>query len=196
MGRQGIQPVPCDAAAMLCLWLAGQTHATCAVMPADWKRFRTARAGRPGRLFRDLLAEVPLTAGEQSDLPDQLAAAEPAERRRILAAVVRHAVARVLKVAPARLEPRRTLGDMGLTSLLAIELRNRLEAALHRPLSATLAWNYPTLEAITAHLLDEPRVAAPAPAPRSLPADLAAVAAMSDEAALLALMQQPEPAGP
>ena len=37
---------------------------------------------------------------------------------------------------------------MGLNSLMAIELRNRLETALGRPLSATLAWNYPTIEAI------------------------------------------------
>ena len=37
---------------------------------------------------------------------------------------------------------------MGLTSLMAIELRNRLEAALGRPLSATLAWNHPTIEAL------------------------------------------------
>jgi acyl transferase domain-containing protein len=196
MARQGIQPVPCDAAAMLCLWLSGQPHATCAVMPADWQRFRQARAGRPARLFRDLLADLPASTVEASDIPAQLAAAEPSERRRIMAEVVRHAVGRVLKMAPARLDPRRTLGDMGLSSLLAIELRNRLEAALQRPLSATLAWNYPTVEAMTAHLLDEPHILpVPAPVESAVPAALADVAAMSDEAALLALLKQPELAG-
>ena len=34
---------------------------------------------------------------------------------------------------------------------MAMELRNRLEAALGRPLSATLAWNYPTVDALVAH---------------------------------------------
>jgi phthiocerol/phenolphthiocerol synthesis type-I polyketide synthase B len=200
MGRQGIQPVPCDAAAMLCLWLSGQglsgqTGPTCAVMPADWRHFGRARAGRPAGLFRDLLAELPISTVDASDVPARLAAAEPAERRRILTELVTHAVSRVLKVAPARLDPRRTLGDMGLTSLLAIELRNRLEAALSRPLSATLAWNYPTIEAMAAHLLDDAEAATlpePVPAESAMPAALADVAAMSEEAALLALLTQPE----
>ncbi len=195
MARQGIQPVPCDAAAMLCLWLSGQMGATCAVMPVDWRHFRQARAGRPAGLFRDLLADLPISAVDASDLPARLAAAEPAERRRILTEFVTHAVSRVLKMAPARLDPRRTFGDMGLSSLLAIELRNRLEAALSRPLSATLAWNYPTIAAMTAHLLDgaeAPATPGPAPAEHAMPAALADVAAMSEEAALMALLAQPE----
>ena len=50
---------------------------------------------------------------------------------------------------------------MGLTSLMAMELRNRLEAALDRPLSATLAWNYPTLEVLVDHLAKEPGESSP-----------------------------------
>ena len=40
---------------------------------------------------------------------------------------------------------------MGLSSLMAMELRNRLERPLARPLSATLAWNYPTVDALVGH---------------------------------------------
>jgi hypothetical protein len=35
---------------------------------------------------------------------------------------------------------------------MGLELRNRLERALQRPLSATLAWNYPTVDALAAYL--------------------------------------------
>ena len=66
--------------------------------------------------------------------------------------MVRSAVGHVLKIASSRLDPRKSLGNMGLNSLMAIELRNRIETALGRPLSATLAWNYPTIEAIVAYL--------------------------------------------
>jgi acyl transferase domain-containing protein/acyl carrier protein len=201
MARQGIEPAPCDRAAALCLWLAGQPLATCAVMPADWRRFRAARAGRPLRLFRDLLADLPDAAGGSSDLPERLAAAEPAERRRILAGILRQTVARILKVAPARLDPSRTFGDMGLSSLLAVELRNALETALQRPLSATLAWNHPTLAALTAHLSEDVPPNAPANASANasvlspLPQSLVHVAAMSEQAALEALLGQPELVG-
>ncbi len=44
---------------------------------------------------------------------------------------------------------------MGLTSLLSLELRNRLERALGRALPATLAWNYPTIAALSKHLAGE-----------------------------------------
>ena len=54
------------------------------------------------------------------------------------------------ELAPERIEPRRPLGAMGLNSLMAMELRNRLESDLGRPLSATLAWNYPTVDALVA----------------------------------------------
>ena len=69
--------------------------------------------------------------------------------------------ARSSKITPSRLDPRKALGAMGLSSLMAMELRNRLEAALGRPLSATLAWNYPTIEALVAHLAGAEPAAAP-----------------------------------
>ena len=93
---------------------------------------------------------------------------------------------------------------MGLDSLMALELRNRLESALERSLSATLAWNYPTVETLVAHLDDLIGGAAALPdaddgAPRagdgrtpgattdSAAALLAGIAALSDDDALRAL---------
>jgi myxalamid-type polyketide synthase MxaE and MxaD len=81
---------------------------------------------------------------------------------------------------------------MGLTSLLAMELRNRLEVALGRSLPATLAFNYPTLAALVEHLAGGPAAGAPAAgsAPRaaaSAPRTLGGIAALSDEDAARAL---------
>jgi acyl carrier protein len=51
---------------------------------------------------------------------------------------------------------RKPLSEMGLDSLMAVELRNRLGQDLHleRPLPATLVFDYPTVEAITVYLVD------------------------------------------
>src|SRR5262249_22141202 len=67
------------------------------------------------------------------------------------------------------------LNTLGFDSLMALELRNRLEASIGVTLSATMAWNYPTVAEIAPHLaqkmgapLDEaPPAPAPAPAPEA-----------------------------
>jgi phthiocerol/phenolphthiocerol synthesis type-I polyketide synthase B len=99
------------------------------------------------------------------------------------------AAARVLRISPRKLDSRRPLGTMGLDSLMAIELRNRLEALLGRSLSATLAWNYPTVEALAAFLSGDagvapaaaPKAAMPAAEPDSLDVGLEEIIELSDE---------------
>ena len=69
---------------------------------------------------------------------------------------------------------------------MAMELRDRFEAALDRPLSATLAWNYPTLEVLVDHLAKEPGEESDIRVPASLDVpfvadQLSAIAELSDE---------------
>ena len=76
-----------------------------------------------------------------------------------------------------------------------MELRNRLEAALGRSLSATLAWNHPTIGALVEHLAGLVGGEVPGPAPRAsdaVPSAAANVAVgevseLSDEEAAAAL---------
>ena len=49
----------------------------------------------------------------------------------------------------------RPLGDLGLDSLAALELRNRLSADTGLRLSTTLIFDYPTSEALAQHLFEE-----------------------------------------
>ena len=51
--------------------------------------------------------------------------------------------------------PAQPLQELGLDSLLSIELRNALGIALSRTLPATLLFNYPTLDALTDFLFRE-----------------------------------------
>jgi acyl carrier protein len=103
---------------------------------------------------------------------------------------VRHALAKVLKVAPGRIDPAKPLGTMGLSSLLAMELRNHLEAATARALPATLAWNYPTMSALVGYLAGDETVSAVRGAtnePEEALAILLETAALSDAEAAAAL---------
>ena len=123
---------------------------------------------------------------------ERLGEAAPGERMDLMREFVRERVVRVLRLDPADRPGRHErLMDMGLDSLMAVQLRNLLSTGLgaDQPLSATLMFDYPTIDALAAHLLDRllpshpEQRAAPSPEPTQTVARLAAgaVAAMTDE---------------
>ena len=198
MARQGIGTMQPERAIELFAALCAAEEPAAVASPIDWAAFRAARGSRDWPLLRDLLGDGRSGMVDNVDLRTRLAGAAPAERQRLLEGVVLDTASRVLKIPASRLDKRRALGTLGLNSLMAMELRNRLETALGRSLSATLAWNYPTVEAMSAFLAGGDGV--PAGAPASPPAGAAAdvldgdvvgalqeVAGLSDQDALRAL---------
>ena len=176
----GIQGFDAPQGVALFNALAGRPQASITVLPVDWRVFRAARRGRDLQLIGTLgQQELEVDADGMAERLAQ--AASPLERRRLMEPVVREAIGRVLKLAPARIDARKPLGAMGLNSLMAMELRNRLEAVLARPLSATLAWNYPTLDALAEFLCGD---AAPSGAVRPAPTPAPAVPVLADVAEL------------
>jgi phthiocerol/phenolphthiocerol synthesis type-I polyketide synthase B len=146
LNRQGIRAIPPARAAGLFTALCASAEPVLAVLPIDWATFKQARVvARRYPIFADNLAAAAARTNDQ-------VATGSSQGGDNLDQTVRKAVSAVLKISPSRLDPRKPLGAMGLTSLMAIELRNMLEGALKRPLSATLAWNHPTIEALVEFL--------------------------------------------
>ena len=85
-------------------------------------------------------------------LVERLSRAPSAERRDLLALEVRRVAARILGVPPETLDPGLPLGDAGLDSLLAVELRNELARGLGTSLPATLLFDYPSVTELTRYL--------------------------------------------
>ena len=86
------------------------------------------------------------------DFVEQCRQMPSSERHTALVHWLQEQVAAVLRCGIDRVVPDKALRSLGLDSLMALELRNRLERGLYLKLSATLAWNYPTVTALAAHL--------------------------------------------
>ena len=88
-------------------------------------------------------------AVSQSSLVGRLARAPRGEHEQLLLDVVRAEAATVLAIAsPASVDPEQPLQDLGLDSLMAVELRNSLQKATGLTLPSTLLFDYPTVRAL------------------------------------------------
>jgi myxalamid-type polyketide synthase MxaE and MxaD len=193
MARQGIQSFAPERGAALFQWLCGSAETLAIAMPIDWDLFRRGRGGRDATLYAEVAADAGTDSSGEGALAQKLATAGQAERRQLLDTAVRAAVGKVLSINPARIDARKAFGSMGLGSLGAMELRNRLEAVLGRPLSATLAWNHPNVDALVSFLMAPQAktvtqvVETAVAAGSAVSGAIAEVAALSDEDALAAL---------
>jgi polyketide synthase 12 len=98
-------------------------------------------------------------AGDEQEagrkLREHLQEASPKERRQILLKLVSVEVARVLgHSSEDAIDPKLAFKEMGFTSLIAVELRNRLVAVTDLRLPMALAFNYSTSDAVAEHLLE------------------------------------------
>jgi acyl carrier protein len=100
------------------------------------------------------------------ELLDRLAAAKPGERAGLLEAVLRTHASQVLRMPEDKLEVEVSLTSLGMDSLMGLELRNRIEAALGITVPVTLLWTYPTIAALSRHLAGEVCEAVPVEPPR------------------------------
>ena len=91
-----------------------------------------------------------------SALRKRLSKLPESERLGALVTLVQEVVAAVLGLAgPAAVPAKQPLKELGLDSLMALEVRNQLSALAETTLPATLVFDYPTPEAIAKLLLEQ-----------------------------------------
>ena len=114
--------------------LLGQSATQVVAVPVNWKQYREFYpAGSASPLLSELAREedeVSRPAGRTGQRRDALLAAEPAERRQLLQPYLREQVARVLGLSPSKLDVDQPLSHLGLDSLMAVELKNRIAVDL------------------------------------------------------------------
>jgi NAD(P)-dependent dehydrogenase (short-subunit alcohol dehydrogenase family)/acyl carrier protein len=133
-----------------------------AVVNADWTRLLAASAGWRPALLRDLepsqaaaVASVTTAEPPRPTFMQELEMAPALKKWPLLLAHVAELAGRVLGLDPSALDARQGLRDLGLDSLMALELRNRLQRSVGRSLRSTLAFDYPTIDAIAKHVASD-----------------------------------------
>ncbi|ONK10094.1 Erythronolide synthase, modules 1 and 2 [Streptomyces sp. MP131-18] len=160
----GLPPLDPELALTALQQVMNRGPATVAVADVDWERFApTFTLARPSRLIEGVPeARAVLVAAEESAqadgqasgvLRERLADLSPEERRQELVTLVcTHAAAILGHGSGGTVEAQRTFRDLGVESMTAVELRNRLNQATGLSLPATLVFEYPTPSALAEHL--------------------------------------------
>ena len=142
-------------------------------MSMDWSVFEEAVEDRPP-LLEDLLsttsdAEVDAPA-LADDLISRLRETPAAERESLLVSFLQQELQAVLRL-PTVPEPTVGFFDLGMDSLMAVELRNRLNRAFADEYTAsnTVVFDYPDIAVLARHLAEELGEIGDAPAPQVQP---------------------------
>ena len=159
---------PAEGLAWMGRLLAG-APAEVGVLSIDWARFAEVLELK-GPLLSELTRRpVPGSVPEpRLAFSRRLASVPERERLEVTLAFLQRLVADLLKLEDGALpEPQQGLFDLGLDSLMALELRNRLQTELGRSLPSTLAFSFPNVASLATHLIQAlpPASGADAPPP-------------------------------
>jgi SAM-dependent methyltransferase/acyl carrier protein len=136
--------------------LLPQVQVQVGVLPIDWTLWPQKSVSAFYHEFVQATAHFPpppaAAVAAPPHLLQQLADALEDERRELLVTHIQATLAKVLGLPSL---PPTNLGftDLGMDSLMGIELRRTLERSLHLSLRSTLAFEYPTVEELADHLL-------------------------------------------
>jgi malonyl CoA-acyl carrier protein transacylase len=153
IGDSGMPPLPVERG--LALFDTAVTTDEALVVPLGIGSGSMRSAGEVPAMLRGLVRSGRRTAASttSSGLTDRLAGLGPDEREKVLLDVVRAEAAAVLGHGSAdAIGPEREFRQLGLDSLTAVELRNRLASATGLRLPATLVFDYPTPTVVSGHL--------------------------------------------
>ncbi|WP_043468037.1 type I polyketide synthase, partial [Kitasatospora sp. MBT66] len=154
--RAGLRPIPSERGTALFDAAERVDAGFLAAVPLDLAAVRAQREVPP--LLRGLVPPARRTAGAAPSataaptLLPRLAALGEEERVAAVLELVRTEVAAVLGSEPGAVPPGKAFNDLGLDSLSAVELRNRITAATGLRLPPTVTFDHPDPTELSNHL--------------------------------------------
>ncbi|PRQ04170.1 Phthiocerol synthesis polyketide synthase type I PpsC [Enhygromyxa salina] len=165
LARRGLPSLTPDAGTDLLarLLTSATTPASVSATPLDWPAYRDAQPDMARTPRFALIEPESAAAGGPATSPSLSLEAllsdthGARERQRELARWIAERAATVLGVAAAQISHDQPLAELGLDSLMSLELRNQLQTLIPPPLErlpSTLLFTFPTIGALAEHLLE------------------------------------------
>jgi acyl transferase domain-containing protein/phospholipid N-methyltransferase len=153
-----------------------------AVMPIQWTSF--FKSGVISPFFSHFKEAQPLKSPPHLDwIKKSKDSITPKQQRDELNSHIQAQLAKVLGLNPAQpIDREKGFFEMGMDSLIAVELKNRLQTSLKCSLPSTLLFKYSTVEALVNYLATEVLDIPNSPEPKSVPTVLTEVEKLSEEA--------------
>jgi len=136
--------------------LAHPSEPQVGVIPIRWPQF--LNQGWTDTFFERFQSSVPAASATDAPSGWQARLLNLSERQRLtfLTTALQQEVAKVLGRSTNQLpDPQLGFFDMGMDSLMAVELKNRLDTQLGTTVSSTVIFEYPTIATLAKHLAEE-----------------------------------------
>ncbi|WP_175843645.1 type I polyketide synthase [Burkholderia contaminans] len=165
LGALGVGTLPPELAIATLERLMASGVAQSGVAQIDWPTlFRVDAPAAGSALFSELAQPAAQPAQQETALLRQLHACAPRERVERITDTLAAMLAETLRLSgPDAIAPEQSLLDLGLDSLVALELTDRLTKVFGRPFRATLFFSYPNLQTLAQYVLNELSPSLPAP---------------------------------
>ena len=161
LARLGIERIAPQQGLEMLEMLLQQDLSQVGVVSVNWSQlFLTLPVAEVSPLLWELKSEAQLQTKKlevpKSDTILQKLKQQPAsDRLPLLIAYIQDEVAKVLRLEPSKLLLEQGFFDMGMDSLMAVELKNRLEVSLGVSLPVTLTFEFPTIKDLAEYLAKE-----------------------------------------
>jgi malonyl CoA-acyl carrier protein transacylase len=157
LANLGVATTEMEQAINVLGYLSGMQQAI--VADIDWHLFKAVyEAKRQRPLFEQI--DMPIVpqpvVQQQTSVLQRIQQAPASERKHLLTKHISDTLAHILVIESAKsIDLKQGLFDLGMDSLTAMELRNRLQTSLEVSLPSTLIFDYTTIEKLTNYLMNE-----------------------------------------
>jgi acyl transferase domain-containing protein/acyl carrier protein len=150
LDNQGMKTIPLELGLSVLGELIARDLTQVGVFPINWTQLPTQFATP---FLENLLSDRESSSDLASSFLQELELAPPSDRHTMLLTFVRAQIAKGLGLSsPEQVGLQQNFTNLGIDSLIAVELSNSLQKSLGCSLSSTLAFDYPTLEALVDYL--------------------------------------------
>ena len=152
---RGMKSIPSELGMSALEKLLGQNKAQVAVLSIDWDKFLQQFPKNNIPSFLENFAGSQQPSEERESFLQQLNNTALSDRHNLLIDRIRTQIARIMGLDAADISTKVGFADLGMDSLMAVELRNYLQNILERSIRASLVFDYPNVEALAAYFIRE-----------------------------------------